>query len=178
MIDNGERLRWWLVVSVFGAVTLSIPGPVAAQGHAEPMPTEEAPSDAGSSEETKTEEKGATGPDPGSGLGEGSVPEPGSGERPPGGMVPREALVDMARAQSNVICASERFLGCMGFDGRECLTLSEAAIDQCLMPLPPEIDPIELDTERLEACPRALYERAGYAEEDALVCLERALEAP
>ena len=91
-------------------------------------------------------------------------------------MIPRAALVDMTRAQAGVICTSEIFLGCMGFDGRECLTLSESAIDQCLMTLPPEIDPTVLDNATLEACPREIYEEAGYEEAQAQTCFEKALE--
>lgn len=93
-----------------------------------------------------------------------------------GGMIPRDALVDMSRAQSRLVCSSEIFLGCMGFDGSMCLSLSESAIEQCLMPLPAEIDPTTLDNETLEACPKAVYAKAGYDESRAASCLEKALD--
>ena len=97
---------------------------------------------------------------------------------PRGGMIPREALVDMVRAQSALLCSSEIFLGCMGFDGTTCRSLSESAIDRCLMTLPAEIDPDALDNASLEACPRTVYEKAGYREDAAGACLESALDPP
>lgn len=90
--------------------------------------------------------------------------------------IPRAALVDVARAQSGVICASEPFLACMGFDADECVALSEAAIERCLLVLPEEIDPSTLDSAALEDCPRALYEEAGHEESRALACFEEAME--
>lgn len=96
---------------------------------------------------------------------------------PRGALIPRAAIVDMTRAQSRVICTSDVFLGCMGFDSTECLDLSERAIDQCLMSLPPSFDPTKLDNETLEACPKALYEEAGYPEEKAAMCFEEAIAA-
>ena len=104
------------------------------------------------------------------------VSESAPADEPRGGMIPRDALVDMSRAQSRLLCSSEVFLGCMGFDGSMCLSLSEAAIEQCLMSLPAEIDPATLDNDSLEACPGELYAKAGYDERKAATCLEKALE--
>lgn|GEM_PF-2097423 len=101
----------------------------------------------------------------------------GSGSKSRGALIPRAAIVDMTRAQSRVICTSEVFLSCMEFDSTECLGLSESAIEQCLMPLPDSFDPTELDNETLEACPKALYEQAGYPEEKAAQCFEEAITA-
>lgn len=101
----------------------------------------------------------------------------GSGSNSRGALIPRAAIVDMTRAQSRVICTSEVFLSCMDFDSNECLGLSESAIEQCLMPLPASFDPTELDSETLEACPKALYEQAGYPEEKAAQCFEGAIAA-
>jgi len=108
----------------------------------------------------------------------GSSDEEGaSGSKSRGALIPRAAIVDMTRAQSRVICTSEVFLSCMEFDSTECLGLSESAIEQCLMPLPESFDPTELDNETLEACPKALYEQAGYPEEKAAQCFEEAIAA-
>ena len=109
-------------------------------------------------------------------AGTATAQEPSTGA-PPNVTLPRAALVDMTRAQSRVICSSEPFLGCMGFDARECLALSESAIERCLMALPAEIDPTELDHATLEACPRKIYADAGYREAEARVCFEEAIEA-
>ena len=102
----------------------------------------------------------------------------GGGERAvPAVTIPRAAIVDMTRAQTRVICTSEPFLSCMGFEARVCLALAEEAIDRCLMPLPPEIDPAGLDNATLEACPREVYAEAGYTEEKARPCFDAAVEA-
>lgn len=105
-----------------------------------------------------------------------SAPQGGAEDGPGGAMIPRSALVDMTRAQSRVICASESFLGCMAFDGKECTALSEAAISQCLMTLPEQIDPRTLDQQTLERCPVAIYERAGHDESKAQACFEQAVD--
>lgn len=97
--------------------------------------------------------------------------------RAQGGLIPREAIVDLTRAQSRVICTSEPFLSCMGFEADECLALSEASIEQCLMTLPAEIDPMQLENETLESCPQLVYADAGYTEEKAAGCFEDAIEA-
>jgi len=94
------------------------------------------------------------------------------------GLIPRDAIIDMTRAQSGVICSSEIFLGCMGFDGTTCLSLSESAIDRCLAPLPAEIDPATLDNATLESCPMAVYEEAGYGRLEADACFSKALDEP
>ena len=100
-----------------------------------------------------------------------------SGETARDMLIPRAAIVDMTRAQSRVICTSEPFLDCMGFDSGECFTLAESAIERCLMPLPAEIDPTKLDSDTLEACPRELYAEAGYEEAQGNACFARAIEA-
>lgn len=92
-------------------------------------------------------------------------------------MLARELLVDMARGQFSVLCQSEVFASCMGFTPQVCLVLSESAIDQCLMSLPKEIDPVELDNAALESCPKEVYADAGYSEEKAGVCFDKAMEA-
>ena len=63
----------------------------------------------------------------------------------------------------------------MGFDQNSCIELSEKAVQQCLMPLPDTIDLASLDNDAIEACPREVYEEAGYSEEKAQVCLQKAL---
>ena len=134
-----------------------------------PIAETPAPDDPGAA--TPLAESGAAG----SGAASDDAPTPGPSR---GGMIPREALVDMVRAQSGLLCSSEIFLGCMEFDGTTCRSLSEAAIDLCLMTLPAEIDPNALDNASLEACPRSVYEEAGYREDAAGACLESALDPP
>lgn len=92
-------------------------------------------------------------------------------------MLARELLVDMARSQFTVLCESEVFASCMGFTAKTCLVLSETAIDKCLMPLPKEIDPADLDNAALESCPKEVYAEAGFAEEQAGLCFDKAMEA-
>ena len=65
----------------------------------------------------------------------------------------------------------------MGFTAKACLDLAESAIDQCLMPLPKEINPEELDNVALESCPKEIYAEAGYSEEQAGLCFDKAMEA-
>ena len=92
-------------------------------------------------------------------------------------MLARELLVDMARNQFSVLCQSEVFASCMGFTTKSCLELSESASDQCLMTLPKEINPEELDNAALESCPQEIYAEAGYSEEQAGLCFDKAMDA-
>ena len=82
-------------------------------------------------------------------------------------MLARELLVDMARSQFSVLCQSQEFASCMGFTTQACLNLSENAIKQCLLPLPEQINPAQLDNAALEACPKEIYANAGFSEEKA-----------
>lgn len=91
-------------------------------------------------------------------------------------MIPRALLVDMARQQYSVLCQSEVFAQCMGFDTQQCLSLSEAAIRQCLLPLPEQINPEELDNSSLESCPTRLFAEAGFTEEMAGDCYDEAMK--
>lgn len=89
--------------------------------------------------------------------------------------IPKFLLVQLTRDQQNTICASEAFTQCMGFDQKQCVTLSEKAIETCLGPLPDEIDPVTLQNETLEACPHKVYADAGFAEDQAKACFEKAM---
>ena len=88
----------------------------------------------------------------------------------------KSVLIELSREQSKVLCSSEVFTSCMGFEQNSCIELSEKAVQQCLMPLPETIDLASLDNDAIEACPREVYEEAGYSEEKAQVCLQKALE--
>lgn len=90
--------------------------------------------------------------------------------------VPRVLLIQGARDQSKVLCSSELFTQCMGFNEAQCLELSEQSIEQCLMPLPEQIDLGVLQNETLENCPKKVYDDAGYTDEKALMCLEKAMK--
>ena len=87
----------------------------------------------------------------------------------------KSVLIELSREQSRVLCNSEVFTSGMGFDQNSCIELSEKAVQQCLMPLPDTIDLASLDNDAIEACPREVYEEAGYSEEKAQVCLQKAL---
>ncbi|MFK7995912.1 MAG: hypothetical protein AB8B87_17380 [Granulosicoccus sp.] len=91
--------------------------------------------------------------------------------------VPRVLLENMARGQYAVLCDSSVFTGCMGFSGTECLDLSEIAIEQCLLPLPEAISPDELDNAAIESCPKKVFEDAGFSEEKAGMCFDKAMES-
>lgn len=91
-------------------------------------------------------------------------------------MIPRALLVDMARNQFSVLCQSEAFASCMGFTTESCIALSEQAISQCLLPLPKEISPEKLENSALESCPKGVYADAGFSEEQAEVCFDKAME--
>ena len=91
-------------------------------------------------------------------------------------MIPRALLVDMARNQFSILCQSEAFASCMGFTSESCLSISEQAITQCLLPLPEGIELENLDNSALESCPKDVFADAGYSEEKAGVCFDEAME--
>ncbi len=93
-------------------------------------------------------------------------------------MIPRALLEDMARSQYDVLCASEAFTACMGFSAPVCKDISAQAIDQCLSPLPKEIDPLTLDNSALESCPKQVFADAGFSEEKAEQCFDEAVAQP
>lgn len=64
----------------------------------------------------------------------------------------------------------------MAFTEQQCIDLSEKAVEKCLQPLPERIDPAQLPNDAIEACPKQVYEDAGYPDEKAKACLEAALE--
>jgi len=88
----------------------------------------------------------------------------------------RYLLIQMSRDQSSVLCGSKKFTQCMVFSEAQCLELSEKAIKKCLEPLPERIDPAQLQNEAIEACPRRVYDDAGFTDEKAKMCLEKAME--
>ncbi|MFK8083844.1 MAG: hypothetical protein AB8B97_26475 [Granulosicoccus sp.] len=92
-----------------------------------------------------------------------------------GDKVPRALLENMARSQYAVLCGSSEFTDCMGFDRTACQELAEAAIQQCLLPLPDEISTDELDNDAIEACPKQVFADAGFTEEQAGVCFDKAM---
>ncbi len=92
-------------------------------------------------------------------------------------LIPRALLEDMARQQYSVLCESEVFVQCMGFVESACTDLSESAIKQCLLPLPDEISPENLDNDALESCPKQVFADAGFTEEKAGLCFDEAMEA-
>lgn len=92
-------------------------------------------------------------------------------------MIQRALLEGIARNQYSVLCQSEAFTQCMGFSGSACTDLSEAAIKQCLLPLPNEISPDKLDNDALESCPKQVFADAGFTEEKAGLCFDKAMEA-
>jgi hypothetical protein len=89
----------------------------------------------------------------------------------------RAVLVDMARNQFSTLCQSEAFASCMGFTAESCMTLSETAITQCLLPLPKEVSLKLLENSALESCPKGVYADAGFSEEKAGICFDRAMQA-
>ena len=91
-------------------------------------------------------------------------------------MIRRALLVDMARNQFSILCQSEAFASCMGFTSESCMSLSEQAITQCLLPLPKEISPENLENSALESCPKGVFADAGFSEEKAGVCFDKAME--
>lgn len=91
-------------------------------------------------------------------------------------MIQRALLVDMARSQYNTLCGSEIFKQCMGFTDASCSDLSSTAIEQCLLTLPEEISPETLDNSALESCPKQVFEEAGFTEEQAGICFDKAMQ--
>lgn len=89
-------------------------------------------------------------------------------------LLARELLVQMSRDQGSMLCSLKSFTDCMAFTKKQCLDLSEQAIKQCLMPLPEKIIPSELENDSIEACPKKVYEDAGYSDEKAKACLQEA----
>ena len=85
-------------------------------------------------------------------------------------------LIKMARENSGVLCKSEAFTECMGFTAARCDEIKEEAINTCLEPLPDSINPDELKNDSLEACPRKVYKDAGFPEEKAKMCFDKAME--
>ena len=86
-------------------------------------------------------------------------------------LLARDLLVQMSRSQSTQLCSLKAFTECMAFTEKECLALSEQAIKQCLLPLPEKINPAELDNDSIEACPKKVYDDAGYTDDKAKACL-------
>lgn len=91
--------------------------------------------------------------------------------------VPRDILENMARSQYDVLCGSEVFVACMGFSEMACQDLANTAIEQCLLPLPEEINPEQLDNGAIESCPRLVFEDAGFSDEKAARCFDEAIKA-
>jgi len=91
--------------------------------------------------------------------------------------IPKILLIKLTQDQQNTICASEIFTQCMGFDQEQCLALSNTAIETCLGPLPDQIDPLTLQNETLENCPHKVYADAGFAEDQAKICFDKAMAA-
>ena len=88
----------------------------------------------------------------------------------------RALLVDMARSQFSTLCQSEVFASCMGFTSESCMTLSETAITQCLLPLSEEVNLEQLENSALESCPKDVFTDAGFSEEKAGICFDKAME--
>lgn len=91
--------------------------------------------------------------------------------------IPRALLIDIARRQYSVMCQSEIFTQCLGFSSQACIDLSEKAISQCLLSLPSEIGLNELENDVLESCPQGVFADAGFSEEKAGICIDKAMEA-
>lgn len=90
--------------------------------------------------------------------------------------VPRDVLENMARSQYDVLCGSDVFVACMGFSESACQNLADSAIRQCLLPLPEEIDPSQLDNDAIESCPKLVFEDAGFSDEKAAACFVEAIK--
>lgn len=85
-------------------------------------------------------------------------------------------LIELSREQSQVLCQSEVFTSCMGFSEQTCFDLSEKALQQCIVPLPDTVFLRDLNSEVLEVCPQAVYSEAGYSNDKAAACLQKALD--
>lgn len=86
--------------------------------------------------------------------------------------IPKALLIGMALEQSAVLCASDAFTACMGFDEERCFSLARETVETCFGPLPDEIDPAALDPATLEACPLEVYANAGFDEDRAAKCVD------
>jgi len=91
--------------------------------------------------------------------------------------LPRSMLIKLTRDQTGLICGSEVFRQCMGFDQRQCVAISERAIEKCLALLPDEITAATLQNSALASCPKKVYAAAGYSEERAQACFKKARAA-
>lgn len=85
-------------------------------------------------------------------------------------------LLELSRGQSTVLCKSEIFTRCMGFTQKQCLQLSEKALQECLGPLPDTINLADLQNDAIEACPKQVYAEAGFSDEKAQQCLQQAMK--
>lgn len=85
-------------------------------------------------------------------------------------------LLKLSRDQSQVLCTAEVFTSCMGFSEQVCFEVSEKALEQCIVPLPDTIFLQDLSNDVLEACPQKVYADAGYSEEKAAACLQKAFD--
>ena len=97
-------------------------------------------------------------------------------QEPAADKLSKQVLLQLSRDQSQVLCGSEVFTQCMGFDQTQCLAISEKALQKCLGPLPDTILLSELKNETLEACPQSVYTDEGYSDEKAQTCLQEALK--
>lgn len=91
--------------------------------------------------------------------------------------IPKFVLIQLTLDQTSTLCGSEVFTQCMEFSQARCVELAEKAIEQCLVPLPDQIDPKLLQNESLEQCPQEIYSKEGLSEEKAKGCFNLALEA-
>lgn len=90
--------------------------------------------------------------------------------------ISRTLLIKLSRDQGQALCGSQAFTQCMGFTEETCLALSEDAIQQCLVPLPERIGLDQLQNDAIEECPKNVYADAGYSEEKAGVCFDKAMQ--
>ncbi len=86
-------------------------------------------------------------------------------------------LIKMVRDTAGAMCTSEEFAQCMGFSQTQCQALNEKAIDTCFGPLPETINLEELENSTLEECPQQVYADAGFTEDKAKICFDKAMEA-
>ena len=94
-----------------------------------------------------------------------------------GNEISKFVLIKMSKDQAYTICREDVYTQCMGFTEQRCMTLADKAIDQCLGPLPDQINLANLQNDQLEACPKAVYAEAGFTEEKAEVCFDKAAAA-
>lgn len=91
--------------------------------------------------------------------------------------IPKFVLIKMTLDQTSTLCASPTFTQCMEFSETRCNELANMAVEQCLAPLPDQIDPKLLQNESLEQCPQEIYTKEGLSEEKARGCFELAMDA-